>query len=127
MVLEIDVAEAHRRQGSGWTYIDVRSPAEWHGGHPVGAVLVPAFLPGPMGMEPVSSFVDDMRAKFAPSDLLLIGCASGQRSKRACAELAAAGFTQVVNVAGGFNGSKDPFGNPISPGWRGAGFPVEQG
>jgi rhodanese-related sulfurtransferase len=55
----------------------------------------------------------------------VVGCGSGPRSTRACEMLAAAGYTDLVNVEGGFNGARDEMGNAI-PGWVAAGLPVEK-
>jgi rhodanese-related sulfurtransferase len=59
---------------------------------------------------------------FAPSTKLVVGCASGPRSTRACELLAAAGYGELVDVAGGFAGGQQPDGSP-QPGWQECGLP----
>jgi hypothetical protein len=41
--------------------------------------------------------------------------------------LRAMGFTDVVNVRGGFMGMRDPMGRTVDQGWTDAGLPVETG
>jgi rhodanese-related sulfurtransferase len=108
----------------GWKYLDVRSVEEFAAGHPPGAWNVPIFHRGPLGMTPNEDFVAVVSRTFAKDTKLVVGCASGPRSMRACEILAAAGYTHLVNVEGGFMGGRDEFGRPI-PGWASAGLPVE--
>lgn len=107
----------------GWTYVDVRSAGEFEMGHPAGAWNVPVMFRGPMGIEPNEDFVRVMERTFAKDAKLVIGCASGVRSVRACELLAAAGYRHLVNMEGGFQGARDPAGRAI-PGWAQSGFPV---
>jgi rhodanese-related sulfurtransferase len=72
-------------------------------------------------------FVDIVRKSVDTNRTLLIGCQSGMRSQRAAEILAGAGFDNVINVAGGFGGTRDRAGNVITAGWRDAGLPVETG
>jgi hypothetical protein len=65
-----------------------------------------------------------VRRHFEPESRLVVGCAAGGRSARACQELAAAGFRGLVDLAGGFSGCPDPAGGPDAPGWQTLGFPV---
>ncbi len=75
----------------GARVVDVRSPDEVTGdlGHVPGADLVP---------------LDELGAqmeRWDKDERLVIMCRSGRRSKSACDELAAAGFTAVHNLEGG--------------------------
>lgn len=108
----------------GWKYLDVRSVEEFGAGHPTGAWNVPIFHRGPMGMTPNEDFVAVVTRTFPKDTKLVVGCAAGPRSMRACDVLAAAGFKDLVNVEGGFMGGRDDFGRPI-PGWAASGLPVE--
>jgi phage shock protein E len=67
--------------------IDVRSPAEFEGGHVDGAINLP-----------LDRFVDGY-ARVAPDkqQLVVLYCASGARSEQAVQYLAAQGYGQVVN------------------------------
>ena len=87
-------------QGEAVTFIDVRSPAEYRGGHAKGAVSVPLDSIDP------SSFVNRQP--------VFVICQSGARAKRACEQLAAAGVESVYSVEGGTSA------------WVTAGLPVEQ-
>lgn len=108
----------------GWKYLDVRSVEEFGAGHPAGAWNVPVFHRGPMGMTPNDDFVAVVSKAFARDAKLVVGCASGVRSVRACELLAAAGFKDLVNMEGGFMGARDDLGRPIQ-GWMSSGLPVE--
>ena len=96
-------AEVPALQQSGLKVIDVRTEEEFAGGRPSGAVLVTAFAQGAGGMEPVPDFAQKVEAiapdKSAP---LIVSCRSGARSARAIAMLEAVGYTDCINLEGGF-------------------------
>jgi rhodanese-related sulfurtransferase len=110
-------------------YLDVRTAREFEAGHPAGArnVAVVFFAPGSNQGAPNPDFVAQVAALVPPATKLLVGCQMGGRSQRACELLAAAGFTDVTNVRGGFGGARDQTGRVVIPGWRDAGLPVERG
>ena len=87
-----------------YQYVDVRTPEEYAAGHPEGAKNVPVMLRTPAGgMEPNPSFLDQFEQQFPEKGAqLCVGCASGKRSLVAASMLAQAGFTDVVNVEGGY-------------------------
>ena len=128
-VKHVDVRQAHALQANeGYTYIDVRAMPEYDQGHPAGAHNVPLLHldPATRQMLPNADFVAVMQASYAPDAKLLIGCQMGGRSARAADILAAAGYTNVTNVLGGYGGARDrATGQVLSEGWAGAGLPVE--
>jgi glyoxylase-like metal-dependent hydrolase (beta-lactamase superfamily II)/rhodanese-related sulfurtransferase len=77
--------------GSGVRILDVRRRAEWDSGHVVGATLAP-----------LDRFRDEI-GKLDPTQTTAVHCKGGYRSAIACSILQANGFTQVVNVTGGFD------------------------
>lgn len=112
----------------GWIYLDVRTPGEFEGGHPEGATNIPFALIGPGGMMPNPMFLSVVgRIHPDKSQGLVVGCASGGRSARACQMLAQSGYTKLVNVAGGFSGARDGSGNVVQKGWEDCGLPVARG
>lgn len=111
----------------GYVYIDVRSMPEYETNHPAGALNIPIMHKEAMGMVPNSDFVRVAEKTFAHDAKLLIGCQMGGRSMRAAQALAAAGFTDISNVAGGFGGARDQAGQVVEKGWAELGLPVEQG
>lgn len=120
-------AAAKRLLDEGWTYLDVRTPEEFHAGHATGAVNVPFALRDAMGrMSANPHFLDVVRKLYPKSSTLVVGCASGVRSMHACEMLASEGFTQLANVASGYSGSRDEMGR-VEPGWQAAGLPCETG
>ena len=125
MFRDLTPREAHALMNDeGYSYIDVRTEQEFSQGHPVGAVNVPAFLAGPGGMMPNPMFLQVMQRVFNTQDKLVLGCAAGGRSGRACQMLAGTGFTELVNVAGGFAGARDSYGQVVTAGWEAEELPV---
>lgn len=122
-------AEAHEllSKGGADLYLDVRSTPEFVQGHPAGAWHAPLMEADAGGMRPNADFVRVASAALDRGARILVGCQSGKRSAQAVAALAAAGFTQLTNVTGGFGGERDPFGRISVPGWAAAGLPVETG
>lgn len=109
----------------GYTYLDVRTEAEFAAGHPAGAHNVPILLAGPKGMVPNPHFLEIVTALYPKDTKLVVGCMAGGRSLTAVEAMAAAGFTQVVDQRAGYKGLRDSFGAVTEAGWEGAGLPVE--
>ena len=122
-IKHITVQQAHQEQGSGATYLDVRSIPEFEQGHPAGAFNVPLMHadPATRQMRPNPEFLSVVRANFPPGTKLVIGCQMGGRSAKAAEILATAGYHDVANVLGGYGGAPQ-FGHA---GWVQAGLPVE--
>jgi rhodanese-related sulfurtransferase len=111
--------EAAELLTQGFTYVDVRSVPEYEQGHPKGAVNVP-FMHFQAGrMVPNGEFLDVMKRVYTPDSQLVIGCKTGGRSLAAATQLEQSGFTQLVEMKCGFDGSPD------GPGWSKVGLPVE--
>jgi rhodanese-related sulfurtransferase len=130
-IAQIKPPEAHEtlQTDRGAVYLDVRTAEEFHAGHPAGARNVPLVLFDPATRQPRPNpdFVAAVDRIVPRTAKLLVGCQSGGRSEHACQLLAAAGFTDVTNVCGGFGGARDRTGRVTVPGWRDAGLPVETG
>jgi rhodanese-related sulfurtransferase len=73
------------------TVIDVRTPAEYAGGHIPGAHNIP--------LDQLPEAVPALRAAAANAEIAIV-CASGNRSTTACRQLADAGIT-ALNLTGG--------------------------
>ena len=109
----------------GYTYVDVRTEAEYSAGHPTGALNVPVALAVPGGMQPNPDFLRVMGALFAKDAKIVVGCKMGGRSLQAAALLEAAGYSSVVDMRGGFHGERDNLGRVAVAGWAESGLPVE--
>lgn len=107
-----------------WTYLDVRSAEEFQAGHVPGAYNIPLAHRGPAGMEPNPGFLEAVRRHFPNDTRLVVGCAAGGRSARACQVLEGAGYTALVNMHGGFGGMRGPDGSVEQEGWEACGFPT---
>ena len=84
--------------------VDVREAGEFAGGHLPDAVNIPA---GQLA-ERVGE-LDKFKGKP-----LIVCCASGMRSNKACGELKKQGFDRLYNLAGGVDA------------WVGAGYPIKK-
>jgi rhodanese-related sulfurtransferase len=121
-IKHITVQQAHQEQGTGATYLDVRSIPEFEQGHPEGAYNVPLMHVDPetRQMRPNPEFLDVVRANFPTDTQLVVGCQMGGRSAKAAEILATAGYRDVANVLGGYGGAPQ-LGHV---GWAQAGLPV---
>lgn len=89
----------------GYTYVDVRTPEEFAAGHPPGSINIPFMFRTDSGMQPNPDFLTVMQEKFPdPGEPLIVGCKSGNRSARACAVLAEAKYSNLVDTTDGFDG-----------------------
>lgn len=113
-----------READPGIVHVDVRTPEEFAAGHPVGSFNVPVFFRGPGGMQPNPRFLEVVQRLAPPDQRLILSCAAGGRSQRAAEALANAGYQQLVNMTGGFQGQRSPAGELVEPGWQDAGLPV---
>jgi hydroxyacylglutathione hydrolase len=100
----VDTSAARRRWDAGDALLlDVRNGSEYRDGHIPGSLHIPA---------------SRLRKKLedVPRDRpVLVYCAGGNRSVAASSQLLSAGFTDVADVAGGFDA------------WDEAGYPKELG
>lgn len=113
----------------GAILIDVRTAAEWTF---VGTPTVPDHSPDigfvqwqdfPSG-QPNPQFVDTAKELIPDLDTpVLCLCRSGARSAAAATLLTASGYTNVYNIADGFEGPVGPSGHRDVSGWRAAGLP----
>lgn len=112
----------------GWVVVDVRSAPEFSAAHPRGAYNVPFLHKQSYGMVANPDFARVIGAAFPDKSAKLItSCAMGGRSMRAAAELTRLGYTNVIDLRGGFEGEKDDGGAVLVQGWRDSGLPVEAG
>ena len=74
----------------GYVIVDVRTRAEYAGGHIPGAVCIPNET---IGTEKPAELPE-------PDQLILVYCRSGNRSKQASEKLCAMGYTNVVEFGG---------------------------
>ena len=110
--------------GSGWVYVDVRTVAEFEGGHVPGAKNVPVFVPDAYGrMCPNADFVLVVRNNFGLGAKIITGCQMGGRSLRAAELLTSSGFGSVIDMRGGIGGEMDALGRVTFPGWASRGLP----
>ena len=119
-------AKALLDAGQGYVYLDVRTAVEFDAGHVPGAKNIPFldFDPLRTGMAPNPDFVEIVEKNFPKDAKLICGCQRGQRSYKAAEVLLAAGFTNVVDMRGGFGGEMDQCGCMVFPGWAPRGLPT---
>ena len=91
-ISEIDAPEGASLLGDGTLFIDVRERDEWEEGHIPGAVHVPR------------GYLEQRVEQLAPEheQPIVVYCAGGTRSAFATKTMQELGYTNVVNLAGGF-------------------------
>lgn len=108
----------------GYVYLDVRSVYEFEEGHPAGAYNVPLAEPDAAGeMQENADFVRQVAVAVGPDAKVIVGCASGVRSRIAAERLLASGF-DAVDQRAGMSGVRDPFGRMRERGWRSLDLPT---
>jgi len=83
--------------------LDVRSAAEFEKGH----------IPGATNIDINSTQFTEKVSGLDKGKTYLVNCAVGMRSARACQKMAALGFTNLVDLAPGFEGWKKA-GKPVT-------------
>ena len=118
--------EAHDllESGEGYIYLDVRSVPEFEQGHAPGSKNIPLLHRTAMGMQPNDEFVEVCEQALGKEAKIITACLKGGRSMRAAHLLEANGFTNVVDMRGGFDGEPNPLGQIAYPGWARRGLPV---
>ena len=102
----VDVAAFEKlRADTNKIVLDVRTAAEFSNGHVPGAVL----------LDVKSSGFIEKSARLDKSKTYLVHCAAGARSVTACNLLAPVGFTNLVNLEGGFNAWTKAGNHPVKP------------
>ena len=120
----ISPTEALDLMNAGYMYLDVRTPAEFAEGHPKGAINVPLHVRGEGTEIERPEFVAEVCEKFPSDAKIVVGCRSGNRSRRAYDLLSVLGFGDVKEQRAGFDGVRGPFGEVTEPGWKRLGLPV---
>ncbi len=122
----ISPREAKALIDQGWTYLDVRSEAEFEQGHPAEALNIPLLLLNAGRMQSNPDFLKVVEAVLPKDSKVVVGCQMGGRSLRAATLMEGAGYTQVVDQRAGWGGGRDPQGRP-ERGWADEELPSEQG
>jgi len=100
-------------------YLDVRTEEEFNQGCPEGAILIPLVFNENGNRQENKDFLQQVNEKFDKSSTLIVGCRIGHRSMQACETLAAAGFNNLYNLTGGYEG------NNQAQGWKQLGLPSD--
>ncbi len=124
MPKRVSPAEAADFLKQGWRYLDVRSIPEFEQSHPEGAANVPLLHSQNGRMTPNPDFQKVVLANFAKDASLVVGCKSGGRSLQAATLLESLGYTNLVDMRGGFSGERDGMGRVSVAGWAECGLPV---
>lgn len=100
--------------------LDVRTTQEFKEGHPEGAINIPIRIldEGSGMMLPNSDFSEVVTALIPKDAVVYATCRSGQRSMMAAMQMEVAGYGQLINVRGGFEGSSE------TDGWRDQDLPT---
>uniref|UniRef100_A0A6P4AUR1 rhodanese-like domain-containing protein 15, chloroplastic n=1 Tax=Ziziphus jujuba TaxID=326968 RepID=A0A6P4AUR1_ZIZJJ len=87
---------------AGHRYLDVRTPEEFSAGHAPRAINIPYMYKVGSGMTKNPHFLAEVLSHFRKDDEIIVGCLSGKRSMMAAADLLAAGFSGITDIAGGY-------------------------
>lgn len=110
---------------TGYVYLDVRTVLEFDAGHVPDAKNVPVVEPDAFGrMQMNPRFVEIVEANFGKDVKSITGCQKGGRSIKAAELLLTAGFTNVVDMRGGFGGETDEMSRVTFAGWALCGLPT---
>jgi rhodanese-related sulfurtransferase len=136
---EVSAKEAFAvlQQNRAAVLVDVRTSAEWsYVGAPdlsgLGKQVLFVEWQSFPSMAVNSNFAADLGRKLEAANTpksspVIFICRSGARSRSAAIELTKAGYTNCLNLVGGFEGDRDPKGhrNTVN-GWRVSGLPWTQ-
>lgn len=122
---------------AGAALVDVRTTAEWNfvGLPDLSKLATPllrlewqTYPSGQVNQDFVQAADEALRAAGAkPDSSIFFLCRSGARSASAAAAMTAAGYSRCYNVAGGFEGMRDPEGHRGTvEGWKAANLPWVQ-
>ncbi|XP_024522262.1 thiosulfate sulfurtransferase 16, chloroplastic [Selaginella moellendorffii] len=103
--VEVDAARGMLQSGSH-RYLDVRAPEVFATGNVAGSRNVPYYIPGSDKVKN-TNFEQEVLSNFDKEEGIIVGCGTGTRSVLAAADLLAAGFTNVYNMAGGYRAIKN--------------------
>ena len=127
-VKRIDPEEARVLLDSeeGYTYLDVRTEEEFAAGHVPAAVNIPVVEKNPMGLGlvPNPDFLSQVEQQFDKDMKIITLCLRGTRSMHAAMMMMALGYTEVVDMQGGYDAEMDARGNVVVEGWARRNFPT---
>ena len=111
----------------GWALVDVRTAIEFDAAHPAGARNVPEAVVRDGALAANTDLVEAIARIATKRAKIALLCASGRGTPALVLRLEHAGFAEVVDVVGGFDGARDRFGRRTHVGWRGEGLPIARG
>jgi rhodanese-related sulfurtransferase len=125
---QVNPPEAYQLVQDGYKYVDVRAVYEFDEGHPKGAYNIPILVEDVVTGKLVSNpdFITVFQATFPTDAKLVVGCKAGPRSLQACQLLQSLGYSELVEMRGGFDGERNKQGLLIVQGWELHGLPIER-
>lgn len=127
-VNRIDLEEARGLLESeqGYICLDVRMAEEFAAGHVPAAVNIPVVEKNPMGpgLVPNPDFSSQVEQQFDKDRKIITLCLRGVRSMHAATMMMALGYTEVVDMQGGYDAEMDAGGNIVVEGWARRNFPI---
>jgi len=127
MAKRVTPTEAAQLMNEGWTYLDVRSIPEFEEAHPSGAANIPLLHAQSGRLVPNPEFQKVVEANYPRDAKLVVGCKAGGRSAQAVGLLTSLGYTNLIDVRGGFGGERDAMGRSVVPGWIESNLPAAKG
>ena len=117
-IKRIDPEDARGRLDSeeGYICLDVRTEEEFSAGHIPAAVNIPVVEKNPMrlGLVPNPDFLSQVEQQFDKDMKIITLCLRGTRSMHAAMMMMALGYTEVVDMQGGYDAEMDARGNVVA-------------
>ena len=110
----------------GYICLDVRTEEEFAAGHVPAAVNIPVVEKNSMGLGlvPNPDFSSQVGQQFDKDRKIVTLCLRGVRSMHAATMMMALGYTEVVDMQGGYDAEMDARGNVVVEGWARRNFPT---
>eukprot|EP01025_Chloroclados_australasicus_P032164 TRINITY_DN3255_c1_g1_i1.p2 TRINITY_DN3255_c1_g1~~TRINITY_DN3255_c1_g1_i1.p2 ORF type:complete len:155 (+),score=16.57 TRINITY_DN3255_c1_g1_i1:69-533(+) len=100
---DVSAKEAGQFYQDGYQYLDVRTPQEYGQGNVPNSVNIPIMFRTEQGMNLNEEFLAQVKEAYPQLDTkLVVGCASGKRSTKACQLLLEEGYKNLVNNSEGY-------------------------
>ena len=77
-----------------------------------------------LGLVPNPDFLSQVEQQFDKDRKIITACLRGVRSMQAATMMMALGYTQVVDMQGGYDAELDARGNVVVEGWARRNFPT---
>ena len=124
--IEPEQARGLLESEQGYICLDVRTEEEFAAGHVPAAANIPVVEKNPMGpgLVPNPDFSSQVEQQFDKDRKIITLCLRGVRSMHAATMMMGLGYTEIVDMQGGYDAELDAQGNIVVEGWARRNFPT---